>query len=107
MGIPSDQTSFAARLIAVANEFDVLTHGTPRRQARGLEAAVAGLLAQRHRKLDAHAVDLCVTVVQRLRSEVPSLDDYLAHDAQHAPPIAARRRIHELLHAPIPGEPQP
>jgi putative two-component system response regulator len=104
-GMMGNAIPFAARVVAVANAFDTLTHAGPNRSRKTIDQALDELVKQQRVRYDPHVVELCVGVVTRLRTEVPDLDDYLAEPAGQSPLVAARRSIQSLLATPVASTP--
>jgi putative two-component system response regulator len=93
-GIP-----LAARLVAVANAFDTLTHAGPKRSRKSIDRALDELVASQGEKFDPLAVRLCVDVATHLRATVADLDKHLAQPAAASPLVIARRGIRGMLTA--------
>lgn len=98
-GLRGSAIPFAARLVAVANAFDMLTHAGPKRSRKSADQALDELVQAQRTRFDPHAVMLCVNVVTRLRGTVPDLDEYLAESAATSALMVARRGIQGLLAA--------
>jgi HD-GYP domain-containing protein (c-di-GMP phosphodiesterase class II) len=102
-GLSGSTIPFAARLVAVANAYDMLTHAGPKRSDKSVDRALDELVLAQGTKFDPHAVTLCVNVVTRLRLMVPDLDEHLAQPAAASVLVAARRGIQGLLAARAPA----
>jgi putative two-component system response regulator len=98
-GLSGSGIPFAARLVAVANAFDMLTHAGPKRGRKSIDRALDDLVENQSTKFDPHAVRLCVDVVTELRTTVADLDDHLAEPAATSPLVIARRGIQGMLAA--------
>ena len=64
-GLKGEAILFEARILAVADVVDAITHFRPYRQARGSIAALSELKSQRGKQLDATVVDACIQVLAR------------------------------------------
>jgi putative two-component system response regulator len=87
----------AARITALADTFDELTHGTGRESARPVRDALREIGSQRGRQFDPDLTDRFVALVIRLQQDHPDLDAYLGRSADRSPLIQARRRIASTL----------
>jgi putative two-component system response regulator len=92
-GIP-----IAARITALADVFDAMTHPRPYRDASSAHDALAAIAALRGKQFDPELTDLFRALVLRLQREVGDLDAYLGQAAHESPFIRARRKIDETLH---------
>ncbi|HRE18561.1 MAG TPA: HD domain-containing protein [Rhodocyclaceae bacterium] len=91
-GIPK-----GARIVALADVFDAMTHGRPYAAAISIEQALDEIAAQRGRQFDPELTDHFLALVRRLAKDNPDLDGYLGKAARHSPFLKARARIKELL----------
>jgi putative two-component system response regulator len=96
-GLIGNAIPFAARIVAVANAYDMLTHAGPKRGRKSIDQALDELVRDQGTKFDPRAVALCVAVVTGLRAEVPEVDEELGRAAQESPLLAARRSIYAML----------
>lgn len=87
----------AARVTALADVFDALTHVRPYKQAWTVGDALAEILRLRGQQFDPDLTDIFLVLVPRLQREVGELDAFLAAEARHSPFIQARRQIAEAL----------
>jgi putative two-component system response regulator len=96
-GIAGGAIPEAARITALADVFDVMTHPRPYREALGIDEALAQIEKERGRRFDPELTDRFVAMIRRLRAEVGDLDEYLAQEARESPFIQARRKIAAAL----------
>lgn len=88
IGIP-----IAARVTALADVFDALTHERPYKKAWPMAQALAEIRSLRGRHFDPELTDLFVDLVPRLHGEVGDLDRYLGADAEQSPFVQARDQL--------------
>lgn len=87
----------AARITALADVFDALTHARPYKSAWSVEASLAEIGSLRGRHFDPEMTDQFVSLVARLRRQHADLDAFLADDARDSPYIAARAQTAAAL----------
>jgi putative two-component system response regulator len=87
----------AARVTALADVFDALTHVRPYKAAWPVADALAEIARLRGTHFDPELTDVFLRLVPRLQREVGDLDAHLAVDAQHSRFIRARREIASAL----------
>jgi putative two-component system response regulator len=87
----------AARVTALADVFDALTHVRPYKHAWPISEALAEIKSLRGRQFDPELTDVFLELVPRLQREVGDLDAFLAVEAKNSPFIKARRQIAEAL----------
>lgn len=87
----------SARIVALADVFDAITHGRPYAPPRPIEEALDLIAGQRGRQFDPELTDHFLALVRRLARENTDLDAYLGKAAKHSPFLKARARIKELL----------
>jgi putative two-component system response regulator len=105
-GIAGKAIPDAARITALADVFDVLTHARPYKEPWPVAAALEEILRFKGTQFDPELADLFVALVRRLQREVGDLDEYLGAEARESPFIRARRKIADALRrasAPRPG----
>jgi HD-GYP domain-containing protein (c-di-GMP phosphodiesterase class II) len=105
-GIAGKAIPDAARITALADVFDVLTHARPYKEAWPVARALEEIQRLRGTHFDPELADLLVTLVRRLQREVGDLDEYLGAEARESPFIRARRKIADALrraNGPRPG----
>jgi putative two-component system response regulator len=86
-----------ARIVALADVFDAMTHGRPYAPARPIEEALDLIAGLRGRQFDPELTDHFLALVRRLKRENQELDAYLGKAARNSPFLKARARIKELL----------
>lgn len=87
----------AARVTALADVFDALTHVRSYKPAWPVADALAEIARLRGRHFDPELTDVFLALVPRLQREVADLDAYLAAEARHSRFIRARREIASAL----------
>jgi putative two-component system response regulator len=87
----------AARVTALADVFDALTHVRPYKQAWPIKDALAEIASLRGQQFDPELTDVFLALVPRLQREVGDLDAFLAVEAKNSPFIQARRQIAAAL----------
>ncbi|HUQ99260.1 MAG TPA: HD domain-containing phosphohydrolase [Gemmatimonadaceae bacterium] len=86
-----------ARIVALADVFDALTHGRPFAQPWTMDRAVAEIETRRGTQFDPELTDLFIALVQRLRNEHVNLDEYLGRAGRNSPFLQARNKIRLML----------
>jgi putative two-component system response regulator len=94
-GIAGQAIPEAARIVALADVFDVLTHARPWRGPLPVARALEKIEQLKATHFDPRLADLLVALVRRLQREVGDLDEHLGAAARASPFIRARRRIAE------------
>ena len=87
----------AARVAALADVFDALTHVRSYKTAWPVPQALEEIRRLRGQQFDPELTDLFLDLVPRLQREVGDLDAHLAVEARHSPFVAARRQIAAAL----------
>jgi putative two-component system response regulator len=98
----------AARVTALADVFDALTHERPYKRAWGVDEALREIAALRARHFDPALTDVFLALVPRLQREVGDLDAYLGAEAEHSPFVQAREQVARALRqaGPVPVQVQ-
>ena len=96
-GLVGDAIPEAARMTALADVFDALTHKRPYKSAWPLDSALTEILSLRGRQFDPKLTDLFLGLVARLRREHVDLDAFLGEAADASPFLQARKKIKETL----------
>ena len=86
-----------ARIVALADVFDALTHGRPFSPPWPIDRAIAEIGARRGTQFDPELTDLFLDLVDKLRKEYPDLDEYLGRASKSSPFLQARNRIRQML----------
>jgi putative two-component system response regulator len=92
-----ERIPIAARVTALADVFDALTHARPCKAAWPVDDALDEIRRLRGVQFDPDLTDVFLRLVPRLQREVGDLDRHLAADARHSPFVRARRQIAEAL----------
>jgi putative two-component system response regulator len=87
----------AARITALADVFDALTHKRPYKPAWTVDDAVAEIERLKGRQFEPHLTDLFVVLISRLRRQHENLDAHLGQAALASPFLQARARIWQVL----------
>lgn len=87
----------SARITALADVFDALTHARPYKIAWPIEAALDEIAELKGAQFDPQLTDLFIVLVGRLRSDYQDIDGFLGQAAQHSPFLQARTRIWNAL----------
>lgn len=96
-GIGGTAIPMAARMTALADVFDALTHRRPYKEAWPVARALDELQRLRGEQFDPQLAELFLALIPRLQREVGDLDEYLAQAARQSPFIQARQKISATL----------
>ena len=88
----------AARITALADVFDALTHQRPYKVAWPIDAALDEISRLKGRQFEPQLTDLFIVLVGRLRRDYIDIDSYLGQAAHGSPFLQARTRIWNALH---------
>ena len=88
----------AARITALADVFDALTHKRPYKIAWPIDAALDEIAILKGRQFDPQLTDFFIVLIARLRQDYIDLDAYLGQAAHRSPFLQARTRIWNVLH---------
>lgn len=102
-GISGTAIPLAARIVAICDTYDSLTHEKPYRRAFSSDEAVTEIMRQRELQFDPNLVDIFVPLIARLHEEHEYLDEYLGEAAKNTALNLARQKIAESLAKPIEG----
>jgi putative two-component system response regulator len=97
-GLAYSAIPIAARITALADVFDAMTHPRPYKDVSSIDDALAAIATLRGKQFDPELTDLFRALVLRLQREVSDLDAYLGQAACESPFIRARRKIDETIH---------
>ena len=86
-----------ARIVALADVFDALTHGRPYAPAWTIEKALEEIRARRGTQFDPDLTDRFIDLVGRLQREHADLDEFLGRAGRNSPFAQARNRIRLML----------
>jgi len=102
MGYPGNLSGsgipLSARITAIADVFDALTHTRPYKTAWPVDAALDEIAELKGSQFDPQLADLFIVLVGRLREDHRDLDAFLGEAAQQSPFLQARTRIWNALH---------
>jgi putative two-component system response regulator len=96
-GLAGKRIPIHARIVALADVFDALTHGRPYSAPWSMDKALEEIRNLRGSHFDPDLTDLFVNLVARLRSEHENLDAFLAKAAVNSPFALARNKIRSML----------
>ncbi len=99
-GLAGTAIPVAARITAIVDVFDALTHVRPYKQAWPIREAIQEIRSLRGIQFDPEVTDLFLELVPRLQREVGDLDVFLGAEAKNSPFIQARARIAAALKGP-------
>ena len=88
----------SARITALADVFDALTHKRPYKAAWPIDAALDEMNQLKGHQFDPQLTDLFMTLVARLRRDHIDIDSYLGQAAHESAFLQARTRIWNALH---------
>jgi putative two-component system response regulator len=88
----------AARITALADVFDALTHKRPYKIAWPMDAALDEIAQLKGRQFDPQLTDLFIVLVGQLRHDHIDVDAYLGQAANSSAFLQARSRIWNALH---------
>jgi putative two-component system response regulator len=88
-----------ARIVAIADVFDALTHGRPFSPPWSMDRAAEEIRSRRGTQFDPELTDLFLDLIVRLRVEHDDLDEYLGRAGRSSPFLQARNKIRQLLAA--------
>lgn len=88
----------AARITALSDVFDALTHHRPYKVAWPVDAALDEIAELKGSQFDPQLADLFIVLVNRLRRDYQDIDAFLGQAAEESPFLQARTRIWAALH---------
>jgi putative two-component system response regulator len=86
-----------ARIVALADVFDALTHGRPYAPAWSIDKALEEIRSRRGTQFDPELTDTFLALVEDLRREHADLDAYLGEAGRNSPFLQARDKIRLML----------
>jgi putative two-component system response regulator len=86
-----------ARIVALADVFDALTHGRPFAKPWPMDRAIEEIKNRKGTQFDPELTDVFIDLVQRLRAEHEDLDEYLGRAGRNSPFLQARNKIRLML----------
>ena len=96
-GLAGKRIPIHARIVALADVFDALTHGRPYAEPWPIDRALEEIAARSGTQFDPDLTGRFVALVGRLRAEHKNLDEYLARAGRNSPFLQARRKIKKML----------
>jgi len=102
-GISGSAIPLPARIVAVCDAYDSLTHAKPYRRALSSNEALIEIDRQKELQFDPQLVKLFIPLVQQLRTEHEDLDEFLAEAAKSTALNIARQKIFDSLAKPVGG----
>ena len=96
-GIGGAAIPIAARITALADVFDALTHRRPYKEPWPVARALDEIAYLKGHQFDPELTDLFLALIRRLQREVGDLDEYLGEAARQSPFIRAREKIATTL----------
>jgi putative two-component system response regulator len=86
-----------ARIVALADVFDALTHGRPYAPAWPIERALDEIRQRRGTQFDPDLTDAFLALIEDLRREHADLDAFLGEASRNSPFLQAREKIRLML----------
>jgi putative two-component system response regulator len=86
-----------ARIVALADVFDALTHGRPFAKPWSMDKAIDEIRSRRGTQFDPELTDVFLELLERLRNEHQDLDEYLGRAGRNSPFLMARNKIRMML----------
>ncbi len=86
-----------ARIVALADVFDALTHGRPFSDPWPMDKALEEIRARKGTQFDPELTDLFLDLIAKLRTEHEDLDEYLGRAGRNSPFLQARNKIRLML----------
>jgi putative two-component system response regulator len=86
-----------ARIVALADVFDALTHGRAYAEPWSLDRAIEEIKSLRGTQFDPELTDAFLALVERLRIEHEDLDAFLGRAGRNSPFLQARNKIRLML----------
>jgi putative two-component system response regulator len=96
-GMHGEAIPIAARIVAICDSFDAMTHWRPFRSPRSFASALSEIEAGSGSRYDPRLSRLFVNLLRRLQRETDDLDRYLADGAENSPVVQEQRRLAKLL----------
>jgi putative two-component system response regulator len=86
-----------ARIVALADVFDALTHGRPFASPWPIDRALEEIRNGRGTQFDPDLTDIFLKLIGRLQIQHPDLDEFLGKAGRNSPFLQARVRIRQML----------
>lgn len=98
-GLAERRIPIAARIVALADVFDALTHGRPYAPAWSIADALLEISHRKGVQFDPDLAEIFLHLISRLRAQHTDLDAYLSSGASTSPFAQARNRIRAMISA--------
>jgi response regulator RpfG family c-di-GMP phosphodiesterase len=95
--LSGERIPLSARMVALADVFDALTHGRPYAAPWTIDDALAHIHRSAATQFDPALTERFIALVARLRQHHPDLDDYLGRAADESAFLSARRKLQSML----------
>jgi len=92
-----DRIPMSARIVALADVFDALTHGRPYAPAWSLDDALLQIERLMGKQFDSDLTPRFSALVRALAARHPDLDDFLGRAAHESVFLSARRKLQSML----------
>jgi putative two-component system response regulator len=92
-GLKGSAIPISARIAALADVFDALTHERPYKSAWSIPEALAEIRSLRGTHFDPDLTDVFLSLVPRLQHETGDLDSFLAAEAENSRFVQTRRAL--------------
>jgi len=92
-----------ARIVALADAFDALTHGRPYAALCSDERALEEIRKRRGTQFDPDLTDTFMELIGDLKARHPDLHAYLGESSRHSPFHQARNNIRAMLEVEAPA----
>jgi putative two-component system response regulator len=87
----------SARIVALADVFDALTHGRPYEQPWTIDRAIDQIRSLSGEQFDPELTDRFLALIDRLRKDHADLDGFLGKAGRNSPFLQARNKIRDML----------
>ena len=95
--LAGERIAFHARIVAIVDVFDAMTHGRPYATASTPREALEEIKRRSGSQFDPAIVEVFIPMMQELCKKHDDLDFYLGRSALDSPFLIARRRISEMI----------
>ena len=96
-GLAGKRIPIHARIVALADVFDALTHGRPYSPPWTIDEALEEIRKRKGTQFDPELTDRFMELIERLRAEHADLDEFLGRAGRNSPFAQARQKIKLLL----------
>ncbi len=86
-----------ARIVALADVFDALTHGRPFSKPWPMDRAIEEIRSRKGTHFDPDLTERFIVLIERLRVEHDDIDEYLGRAGRSSPFLQARNKIRLML----------